>query len=88
MKNTIKATIYIIAGATVSVATTLLIVAMYTSSTFLPVYIAGKYVLGNQIIRYTLYAILIAVDFAGINLFLYAMGFLVKRFRRRIRRNS
>lgn len=37
------------------------VLAMYFSSTFVPVYVNGEYVLANQILRYVLYTILIIV---------------------------
>lgn len=36
-------------------------VAMYLSNRFIPVYVNGKYILANQLMRYALYFVLVGV---------------------------
>ena len=61
---------------------TMLMVCMWFSSKFVPVYVNGEYILANQIVRYVLYLV-----FFGIAL--YGFAYLVsepKKNRRRRRR--
>ena len=50
---------------TLMVASCIGMVAMYFSSTFIPVYVNGEYILVNQIIRYVLYALLAGISIYG-----------------------
>lgn len=60
------------------------IIAMYFSSTFIPVYVNGQYIIANQIIRYVIYFILF---FTVIISFLISVKLLDKIQKRR-RRNA
>lgn len=77
---------YVIVGVAMMVAALLLGVLMFFSRTFLPVYIAGTYVVGNQIVRYMLYILLAVILFFSAKLADYGATYLIKMLRRRMGR--
>ena len=44
---------------------TMMVILMWFSSDFIPVYVNGKYILANQIIRYSLYGVFIIMAVYG-----------------------
>lgn len=86
-KNIMKAAIYTVIGVAIVIAALVGIPAMYFSKTFIPVYISGKYVLGNQIVRYIIYLILFALVVLGIKLAAYGLDFLIKKISKMKRRH-
>ena len=58
MRNTTKAVLYVFIGVFTSIALLIGVVYLLLSGTFLPVYVGKTYVIGNQILRYLLYAVL------------------------------
>lgn len=86
MKNNIKAIAYIGVGFVGAVLFLVGITKMWLSAKFLPVYVGTTYVIGNQILRYFLYALLIVGVALSVKLADYGMSFLVKRFHKTRRR--
>ena len=86
-KNDIKATIYAVGGMTVSFSALVGMIFLYFSSTFLPVYVGNTYVVGNQIVRYELYAVLFVVTILAAILAAYGINFLNKKFHKNERRH-
>lgn len=85
-KNTIKAVAYVIGGMTGISMTFLAMLNMYFSSTFLPIYVKGTYVLGNQVLRYEIYAVLLVIGLLSVVLTDYGMNYLNKKSRKNRRR--
>ena len=85
-KNDIKAVIYAIVGIVTSMASFLGMICMYFSGTFLPVYVNDTYVVGNQIVRYELYAVLLVVGILTAILAAYGINFLSKKSHKNRRR--
>lgn len=85
-KNNIKAVIYAVAGFIVSVSSILGMIFMYLSGKFLPVYVKGTYVVGNRVLRWELYLILLVLAIAAGVLSAYGIDFLTKKFRKNKRR--
>ena len=50
-----------IVAMTTMIMAFVMVLYMYFSATFLPIYVGGEYVVGNQILRYVLYLILISI---------------------------
>lgn len=86
MKNNIKATAYVVIGFFGATLATIGIIYMYFSSTFLPVYIGSTYVIGNQVLRYMLYAVLAGFVILFCKLACYGIKFLIKKFHKIKRR--
>ena len=61
----------------------MLIVCMWFSSKFIPIYVNGEYILANQIVRYVLYGIFLVMALYG---FAYLVSEPKKKIRRRRRR--
>lgn len=85
-RNTIKALGYAVAGFIVSIISMLGMIFMYFSGKFLPVYVKGTYVVGNQVFRYELYVILFVLTIAAGALSAYGINFLTKKSRKNKRR--
>jgi len=85
-KNLILATVYGVVGATMVICSLLGIIEMYFSSTFLPVYVSEAYVIGNQMLRYELYAVLAALIVFGAWLFFYGNDYLFKKLKKALGR--
>lgn len=86
-KNNVKATIYTVLGIAIAIAAVVGIAFLYFSGTVLPVYIAGSYILKNQIKRYVLYATLVIVIIAAVKVADYGAKYLInKKFRKNKRR--
>lgn len=81
MRKSIKAVAYVVGGFTVSGLSFLGILYMYFS-TILPVYVGSTYVVGNQILRYMIYALLTGIGFLSVWVTSYGMKYLIKRFRK------
>ena len=62
---------------------TMLMVCMWFSSKFVPVYVNGEYILANQIVRYVLYLVFFGMALYG---FAYLVAEPKKKNRRRRRR--
>lgn len=77
---------YVIVGVAMMAAALVLGVLMFLSGTFLPVYIAGTYVVGNQIVRYVLYILLAVILFFSAKLANYGAMYLTRKLRRRMGR--
>ena len=86
MKDDIKAMVYVGIGITVAILSVSGIVSMYFSRTFLPVYVGNVYVIGNQILRYVLYAMLAVITILSAKLADYGTKFLIKKFHKIRRR--
>lgn len=86
MKNNIKAMAYVGMGFTGVLFSLTAIIAMYFSTTFLPVYIGKVYVIGNQLTRYALYAMLIVITALSAKLADYGISFFIKKIRKIKRR--
>jgi len=86
MKDNIKAIAYVTGGFLTAVVSVIAIISMYFSSTFLPVYVKGTYVIGNQILRYEVYAILAAIVGFSMWVACYGGRYLIKRIHRIKRR--
>jgi len=86
MKNSIKAMAFVVIGMAGAVASLLGMAAMYFSTTFLPVYVGTVYVIGNQLIRYALYAMLAVIFVISVRLAEYGSSFLIKKFHKTKRR--
>ena len=90
MRNSSKkkamAVCYVIVGAVVFMFCIIAIAAMWFSGTFLPVYIAGKFVLKNRILRSVLYVVLIAIAIVAASAVVSADYYLTKQRRHRKRR--
>lgn len=84
-KNIIKAVLYIVGGFAIALLAILGMIAMFLSSTFLPVYVGASYVIVNRILRYALYAILLVVIILSICLADYGMKFLIKKFHKNLK---
>ena len=82
MKKKIVAAAYVVVGFLGTILGMQGIVYMYFSSTFLPVYIGSTYVVGNQVLRYGLYAVLAAIAILSCGLACYGIKFFIKRFRK------
>jgi len=85
-KNLKKAIIIALIGVVGSISCILSITAMYMSATFLPVYIGSVYVIGNQIVRYVLYAMLLGALILSVMLANHGISFIIKKFRKIKRR--
>ncbi len=86
MKNNIKALVYVVAGMIIVGLSAFAIVKMWLSNTFLPVYVGNNYILGMQLLRYFLYAVLFALAIAAMYLLTYGAQFLIKKLRRKLKR--
>ena len=62
---------------------TMLMVCMWFSSKFIPVYVNGEYILANQIVRYVLYGVFFVMALYG---FAYLVSEEPKKKKRRRRR--
>lgn len=82
MKNNSKAMAYVVIGIVGFFLGWLGMMVMYISSDFLPVYVGKTYVIGNQILRYILYILLIFEMALSARLADYGIKFLIKRFRK------
>ena len=82
-KNDIKAIAYIVVGFVVALVAVLGMIAMYLSGTFLPVRIGSTYVVGNRIVRYLLYVLLLVIMIFSICLAEYGINFLIKKFHKK-----
>lgn len=82
-KNIFKAIIYVIVGIVLTLVSGLSALLMYFSNTFLPVYVGSTYVVGNQLLRYLLYIVLVVIFVASIALIEYAIKYLSKKVKRR-----
>lgn len=82
-KNIFKAIIYVIVGIVLTLVSGLSVLLMYFSNTFLPVYVGSTYVVGNQLLRYLLYIVLVVIFVASIALIEYAIKYLSKKVKRR-----
>lgn len=86
MRNTTKAVVYIITGAIIFIASLIGVVFLFLSGTFLPVYVGKTYVIGNQILRYILYAVLLVGIILSAKLADYGISYLIKRFHKKLKR--
>lgn len=86
MKNMVKAILYTAIGFLLSLAAVTGIVKLYFSGTFLPVYVGNTYVVGNQIVRYEIYALLAIVVFLSCGLIRYGINFLTRKIHKNKRR--
>lgn len=84
-KNMVKAALYILVGFVGAFAGISFIAFLYFSSTFLPVYVAGEYILGRQILRYLLYVIALMWTIASISLTNYGIEYLGRKHQHRRR---
>ena len=86
MRNTTKAVLYVFIGVFTSIALLIGVVYLLLSGTFLPVYVGKTYVIGNQILRYLLYAVLFIGIILSAKLADYGMNYLIKRFHKKLKR--
>lgn len=87
MRNNIKkAVVYIITGAIIFIASLIGGVFLFLSGKFLPVYVGGTYVIGNQILRYILYVVLLVGIILSAKLADYGISYLIKRFHKKLKR--
>lgn len=86
MRNTTKAVLYVFIGVVASIALIMGGVYLFLSGTFLPVYVGGTYVIGNQILRYILYAVLLVGIILSAKLADYGISYLIKRFHKKLKR--
>lgn len=77
---------YVVIGGAGALLSMTAIAYMYFSTVFLPVYIGNTYVIGNQLIRYGLYAILAIIVILSVKLAGYGLNFLIKKFHKIIKR--
>lgn len=87
MKNTKKrilAFVFMTVCFCITVASGLGITMMWTSSTFIPVWVNGIYVLANQIVRYIVYVVLAIISVMALRGTLYYLDKLTPKRRRRI----
>ncbi len=94
-KTTAIALLYVIVGMVLFVATIATATYMWCTTNILPVYIAGNYVVGNQILRYEIYLVCAIVFFisicfieAGARYIKYKIRRWWRRRRRRRERNN
>lgn len=87
MKTSVKATIYVIGGMIMTIASLMGMALLYLSPTFLPVYVNGTYVIGQQICRYALYAVLLVVFILSVAFADHGLNFLIKKFQNKRRHN-
>lgn len=85
-KNYIKATIYSIGGFIIMILSMLGIEFMFFSGSFLPVYVKGTYVIGNQVLRWEIYLALLMMIIAGLKVCTYGIDFFIKKLRKNKRR--
>lgn len=85
-KNIIKAMVYVVVGITGIALAILAFAAMYLSGTFLPVYVGKTFVLGNRIIRTTIYISLLVFTILSAILADYGAKFLIKKIHKIRRR--
>lgn len=86
MRNTTKAVLYVFIGVFTSIALLIGVVYLLLSGTFLPVYVGKTYVIGNQILRYLLYAVLFIGIILSAKLADYGISYLIKRFHKKLKR--
>lgn len=86
MRNTTKAVLYVFIGVFTSIALLIGVVYLLLSGTFLPVYVGKTYVIGNQILRYILYAVLLVGIILSAKLADYGISYLIKRFHKKLKR--
>lgn len=85
-KRTLVAIFIVVVGVVFMATAILLGVRMYFSGTFLPVYIAGTYVVGNQIVRYMLYILLAVIFLFSARLAEIGANYLIRWLWRRMGR--
>lgn len=88
MNASVKAKIYVVVGMIMTTASLMGMALMYLSPTFLPVYVKDTYVIGQQICRYALYAVLFVIFVLSVALADYGLSFLIKKLQRKRRHNS
>lgn len=76
-RKTRLAVSYIIFGSIFFLAAVLLIVMMWLSGSFLPIYVGGQFILGNRILRYAIYAFLIFIAYQTGKLVYEAIEYLL-----------
>lgn len=85
-KNNLKAVSYVVIGGIICVLSVIGFVEMCFSETFIPTYVAGKFMLGNLILRCALSIGLVVIFILSAKLASYGMKFLIKRYQKRRRR--
>ena len=86
IKRRVLALVFMMVCFGVTVASGLGIALMWTSSTFIPVWVNGSYILENQIVRYIVYvvlAIICFIAFAGTIYYSYKLTTAKPKRRRR-----
>ncbi|NLC87223.1 MAG: hypothetical protein GX682_00335 [Clostridiaceae bacterium] len=79
IRNIILAITYLVVGIVGTMASGMGICSMWLSGKFLPVYISGIYVVGNQVLRYLLYAIMFAAIIVFVMCGNYGYSYLSKK---------
>lgn len=64
------------------------IILMWHSSTFIPVYVAGKYIMANQVVRYIVYIVLAIIGFVSFFATMYYWDKLTEKPKRHNRKNK
>lgn len=85
-KNIVKAGVYSVGGITLAILSIMAMIEMYLSTKFLPVYVNNTFVLGNKVLRYELYILLIVGLFLSAKIAAYGISFLIKKVHKEIRR--
>lgn len=85
-KNIVKAVTYSVLGIIVVIGAVSFLLFLRFTGSFLPVYIGGKYIMKNRIIRLILYIVTPLTIPLGYMLSEYGTKFLIKRFLKNKRR--
>lgn len=88
MKRRILALVFMLVCFVIAEASFLGIALMWTSSTFIPIYVWGEYVLANQIVRYLVYIVLAIICFVALKGTIYYWDRLTAKPKRRRRINK
>lgn len=88
MKRRILAFAFMLVCFGITVASGLGIALMWTSSTFIPVYVWGQYVLANQIVRYLVYIVFAIICFVALKGTIYYFDKMTAKPKRRRRINK
>lgn len=89
MKRRILALVFMLVCFVIAEASFLGIALMWTSSTFIPIYVWGEYVLANQIVRYLVYIVLAIICFVALKgTIYYSYKMTTAKPKRRRRKNK
>ena len=88
MKKRILALVFMVVCFVLAEASGLGILLMWTSSTIIPVYVWGQYVLANQIVRYLVYIVLAIICFVALKGTIYYFDKVTEKPKRHNRKNK